>query len=75
MQQTVLQLMKEEPQPSNEDCIIRIQEDLPIDNLFNYLTLDDSGDLYEVIRDYVSDKGFDYCRHPYDTRSYTGLAH
>ena len=70
---TLLSIMKEDPQPSPDECIVRIREELPVETLFDPDLLSGPATIFRVLRDYLKLKNFDYQQDPSDIKIYMGL--
>lgn len=63
-----------DPQPSNEECIQGLQDDLTVEMLFQEEVLRGPTTLFRLLRDYIVTKGFNYVPCPGSNRIIKGIA-
>lgn len=63
-----------EPQPSNEEALEYLQEDLPVETLYNEELLKGPTTLFRVLRDYLVHIGVPYHPYPRNNRLAFGIA-
>ena len=60
----VAAIMNSDPQPSNEECIQRVREEIPVECMFSRMNLTGPTTIYRILRDYLVLNGFQYSAHP-----------
>ncbi len=70
---TLLSILKDDPQPSPDECITRVREELPVETLYDPDLLSGPATLFRILRDYLIIKEFVYQRDPSDVKIYMGL--
>ena len=66
-------VVSRDPQPSNEECINTLRDDLPHEFLYSTELLKGSTTLFRILRDYLVVKGLQYTPHPRSNRIAYGL--
>lgn len=66
-------IISQDPQPSNEECINTLRDDLPPEVLYSTELLKGPTTLFRILRDYLAVKGLTYSPHPRSNRIAYGL--